>query len=370
MEISRQEFERRYSAIRELMKKEEVDCLLITGLADDFNRGNIRYVTGYGRGGCCIFPLEGAPVFLTGPGQSSSPKARKIVEAFDLLDLRETPDTAEQVKKELSSFHQGNQIGIIGRECLSVPVYLAVEKGFGEKLVDSTKIFEQLRSIKSPEEIEKMRRAAAIADEVYAILKNTIRPGLSDYEIYGLVKKTIYEMGCDYSFELIDAEGSRMNMTFWPTGERLKANNTLFMEITPAYQGYYAQLPVTLPVGKYPPRIKKMTGVWEKANQAALDILRPGTKVSDVYHALVDTVRQNGYISPLRPGHAIGLDALDFWSITESNTRILQAGMTLAVHPSIMTEIGGDACGMGYTYLITDKGAEKFSRVDLTENWR
>ena len=70
-------------------------------------------------------------------------------------------------------------------------------------------------------------------------------------------------------------------------------------------------------------------------------------------------------ISPLRPGHAIGLDALDFWSITESNTTILKPGMTLAVHPSIMTEIGGDACGMGYTYLITDKGAERFSNVEL-----
>jgi Xaa-Pro dipeptidase len=365
MGISRQEFERRYNTIRTLMKKDEVDCLLVVGQADDFTRGNIRYITGSGRGGCCIFPREGRPVFLMGPGQSSSSKIRKTLEAFDLLDLRETTDSAEQVKKELSRLYQGNQIGIIGMGCISVPIYLAVKEGFGERLVDSTKILEQLRSIKSAEEIEKMRHAAAIADEVYRMLKKTVRPGLSDHEIYGLVKKTNYEMGCEYSFDLIDAEGSRMNMTFGPTGERLKANNTLFMEITPAYEGYYAQLPVTLPVGKYPPQIKRMVGVWEKANKAALDILRPGTKVSDMYHALVDTVRENGYISPLRPGHAIGLDALDFWSITESNAMILQAGMTLAIHPSIMTKIGGDACGMGYTYLITDKGAERFSKIEL-----
>jgi Xaa-Pro dipeptidase len=300
-----------------------------------------------------------------GPGQSSSPKIRKTVEAFDLLDLRETANPAEQVKKELSRVHQGNQIGVIGMGCISVPIYLAVKEGFGERLVDSTKIFERLRSVKSAEEIDKMRRAAAVADEVYTILKKTVRPGLSDYEIYGLVKKTVYEMGCEYSFDLIDAEGSRMDMTFFPTGERLKADNTLFMEITPAYEGYYAQLPVTLPVGKYPPQIKKMIGVWEKANQAVLTILRPGTKVSDMYHALVDTVRENGYISPLRPGHAIGLDALDFWSITEFNTTKLEPGMTLAIHPSIMTKIGGDACGMGYTYLITDKGAERFSKIEL-----
>ena len=368
MSISRQEFERRYAAIRKQMKRDSLDCLLVVGLADDFNRGNIRYVTGSGRGGCCVFPLAGNPVFMIGPNQSASPKIPKTVEALELLDLRETDNPAGQVVEELSRFYQGNRVGIVGTGCIPVPMYLAVKEKFRDKLVDSVKIFEDLRSIKSEEEIEKMRTAAAIADDVYAMLKNLIRPGLSDYGIYGQVKRLIYEKGCEYSFDLIDASGSRMNMTFWPTGERLKNNDTLFMEITPAYEGYYAQLPVTLSIGKYPPQIKKMVSVWEQADKAALKILRPGTKVSDVYHALVDTVREYGYISPLRPGHAIGLDALDFWSITASSTITLKQGMTLAVHPSIMTRIGGDACGMGYTYLITDTGAERFSKVNLADS--
>ncbi|MCK4862937.1 MAG: aminopeptidase P family protein [Dehalococcoidales bacterium] len=367
MSISRREFERRYAAIRQQMERDSLECLLVVGLSDDFNRGNIRYVTGSGRGGCCVFPLEGDPVFMTGLNQSASPKIPKTVEAFELLDLRETDNPAGQVVEELSRFYTGNRIGIVGMNCIPVPLYLAVKEKFPDKLVDSVKIFEDLRSVKSAEEIEKMRVAAAVADDVYAMLVNLVKPGLSDYEIYGHVKKAIYEKGCEYSFDLIDASGSRMNMTFWPTGERLKENNTLFMEITPAYDGYYAQLPVTLPVGKYPPEIRKMVSVWEQANEAALEILKPGTKVSDVYLTLVNTVRENGYISPLRPGHAIGLDALDFWSITESSTITLKQGMTLAVHPSIMTEIGGDACGMGYTYLITDTGAERFSKVELAE---
>ncbi len=349
------------------MERDSLDCLLIIGLADDFNRGNIRYVTGSGRGGCCVFPSEGQPVFLTSPGQSASPKIRKTVEAFELLDLRGTDSPAEQAVRDMSRFFQGNSIGIIGMNCIPAPMYLAVKEKFPVKLVDSVKIFEDLRSIKSAEEIEKMRVAAAVADDVYAMLRNLVRPGLSDYEIYGHVKKAIYEKGCEYSFDLIDASGSRLNMTFSPTGERLKENNTLFMEITPAYDGYYAQLPVTLPVGKYPPEIKKMVSVWERANAAVLEILKPGTKVADLYNMLVNTVQASGYISPLRPGHSIGLDALDFWSITESSTITLESGMTLAVHPSIMTEIGGDACGMGYTYLITDTGAERFSKVELAE---
>lgn len=368
MSISLKEFQRRYTAIREAMKKGAVDCLLVIGIPDDFNRGNIRYITGSGRGGCCIFPLEGAPVFLTDPNQSTSPKLRKTVGALDLLELRETESTEESAVKELSRFDRGNRVGVVGMNCISVPMYLAVIEKFHDRLVDSVEIFEQLRVIKSAEEIEKTRIAAVIADKVYALLREMIRPGLSEYEIYGAVKKTTYEMGCEYSFDLIDAAGATMNMSFFPTGDKLEANGTLFMEITPAYEGYYAQLPVTLPVGKYPLHVRKMVSAWDQADKAALKVLHPGIKVSEVYHVLVNTVRENGFISPYRPGHAIGLDALDFWSITESNDTVLKAGMTLAVHPSVMQEFGGDACGMGYTYLITDEGAERLSRLDLARD--
>jgi hypothetical protein len=43
-------------------------------------------------------------------------------------------------------------------------------------------------------------------------------------------------------------------------------------------------------------------------------------------------------------------------------------GDITAVHTSIMKEFGGDACGMGYTYLITDSGAERLSKLDLARD--
>ena len=366
MTISREEFERRYVGIRDKMEKDDIDCLLVVGLSDDFSRGNIRYVTGSGRGGCCVFPREGRPVLFTGPNQSSSPKMPKMAAAFELLELRETPDPIEQVKRELMRLYRGNRVGVVGMSCISVPIYLAAREIAQDRLVDSTEIFERMRSIKSLEEIEKTRIAAGVADQVYAMLRETIRPGLKDYQIYAEVKKVVYGMGCDYSFDLIDAKGTTMNMTYWPTGETLEASGTLFIEITPAYDGYYAQLPVTLPVIEFSAETRKMVNVWKEANQAALGILRPGTIVSDLYETLVNAVRTNGYLSPLRPGHAIGLDVLDFWSITESNTVELEPGMIVAIHPSIMSEMWGSACGMGYTYLITETGAGKLSKVDLS----
>jgi Xaa-Pro aminopeptidase len=250
---------------------------------------------------------------------------------------------------------------------MSVPMYLAVKEKYGSRLIDLPLLFEPLRVIKSPEEIEKMRSAAVVADKIYARLRKIIKPGLSEYSIYGEVKKILYEEGCEYGFDLLDGAGSMMNMAFFPTVDKLEKNGTLFMEISPSYQGYYAQLPVTLPVGNYQPQIKRMVMAWAEADKAVQKILRPGTKVSDIYHTLIDTVKSKGFQSPLRPGHSIGLDILDYWSITDTSNTLIKAGMALAIHPCVMIKPGGDGVGMGYTYLITETGFERFSKVDLAK---
>ena len=85
----------------------------------------------------------------------------------------------------------------------------------------------------------------------------------------------------------------------------------------------------------------------------------------DLYRNMTGVVRERGYLSHLRAGHGIGLDAIDFISISETETTELEAGMTLAFHPCVAIEAGGDGIGMGYTYLITEKGPEKLSQLNL-----
>lgn len=367
MSISQEEYQRRYVAIREQMDRDELDCLLVIGRSDDFNRGNLRYVTGSGNGGICIFPLEGNPVFFIRPFQKKSPKLRKTIGAFDLLDLRERSNPEEHAIKELSRCYKGNRIGIVGMACISVSMYLAVTDKFKDRIIESTQLFDKLTVIKSAEEIENIRVASAIADKVYALLRDIVLPGVSEYEIYGAAKKLIYEMGCEYSFELIDGQGAMMNMSFFPTTDELEENGTLFFEITPAYDGYYAQLPVTLPVVEYPPNIYRMVETWAKSDKAAFETLRPGIKASELYFTLINTVQEKGFISPLEAGHDLGLNAHGPISVTADDNTILAPGMLMAIHASVMKEVCGDGVGMGYTYLITETGAERLSKVDLAK---
>jgi Xaa-Pro aminopeptidase len=156
------------------------------------------------------FPLEGALVLLLDPVLRASRKLPRFMAAVELLDLRGTTTPVEQAIIELSRFDRGNKVGLVGRACTPAPMYIALAEKFGRRLVDSVGIFESLRTIKSTEEIEMMRKAAAVADKVFERLREIIRPGLGEYEIYGEVKKVIYGMGCEYSFDLIDAAGATM----------------------------------------------------------------------------------------------------------------------------------------------------------------
>jgi len=366
LSISRSEFERRYSAIRQSMRNDAIDCLLIAGRSDYFSRGNIRYVTNLALGGYALFPAEGKPAYFLSKNQISSPKHRKAGPIHELLELKEMLNPLVQVPDELSRFDGGNKIGIVGMADIPVPTYLALSERFGDRLVDGGIIFNKLRNIKSNEEIEKIRKAASVADQVCLMLRETIRPGLVDFEIYGAVKKLIYEMGCDYSMELIDAEGSTMNMAWSPSGDTLAEDGTLFLEITPAFDGYYAQLPVSLPVSNlYTPALRRMVDAWAEAMDESVPLLRPGGTVADVHRRAVATIERKGFISPLPAGHAIGLDVIDFWRLDESNTALFEPGMTVAFHPCVLSEMGGTGIGMGYTYLITGEGAEKLSSLNL-----
>jgi Xaa-Pro aminopeptidase len=349
------------------MIKDRLDALLVVGRGDCFSRGNIRYITNQGiiaGAQYCIFGLEGVPIYML-PGKG--PVVSRLRKAAWNLDLREAPKLAEQIIEDLSRLNKGNKIGIVGMDEVSVPVYLEVQKKFGERFVNAVGIFEQLRLIKSDEEIEKMRTAASIADKVFTTLKKIVRPGIIDYEVYGEVRKIIHKMGCEYSFELISAEGADMNLSS-PMGNKLKEDGTLAQEISPSYEGYYAQLPVTVPATEYPPRLRRLIPIWKEAVAAAVNVMRPGKKVSDVHQAIERVVRSHGCFSPWRHGHALGLDLIDFWSITDNNPTVLKSGMTLVLHPDIF-EPGFEGIGpcAGYTYVITDKGAENLSKVNIFE---
>jgi Xaa-Pro aminopeptidase len=249
---------------------------------------------------------------------------------------------------------------------IGAPVFQAVTEYATEPLRDATHILREARLVKSPEMLEYSRASARLADEAYELLKEMAQPGARDYEIYGAVKDHLFKNGSEYSLEVIDAEGAKMNFTWAPTGEVLEEGGHLFMEITPAVGGVYAQLPFCLPIGQMTDKVQDLREAWLEGFTAGEAMLAPGTLVSELSKTMKEAINARGYLTPFAQGHAIGLDVVDGWAIGDNTDVVLQPGMTLAVHPAAVDELGGDAFTCGYTYLITESGAERLSSLDFT----
>jgi Xaa-Pro aminopeptidase len=358
MSISLAERDRRYSAIREMMRKSNLDCLVISSRDTYSTRGNTRYITNHGNSfgeEIILFPNTGNPSIIASAIRGQAIK--RAGWAPGCLAVANLSERIQAVKKELPRFDKGAKIGIVGMEYISVPVYLAVTELCPGRVIDATEIFNQLRNIKSPEEVEKMRVAAWLADKTYLAIRDMVRPGISDYELYGEAQGLIYKMGSEYSMQL---------MPGFPYGKVMEGNDVLMFEFTPTCEGYYAQLLVSLPVSVYPRDVERCIQIWEEALAVGVANLRPGNKVSDVHRAVGETIRKRGGSQIAhRIGHSLGLDAIDSWEVVPDEETELKSGMTLAFHPAVVLEPGPTRFTGGYTYLITDTGAEKLNKVDF-----
>lgn len=368
MPLSETEFSERFSRIRRRMSEAAIDCLVVAGRPDYFSRGNVRYLTGLGNGGYVVFPREGTPVHFVHPVQKHSPKIPAIAGPLDaFVDLRiSSGDSARDVASVVQAIVTSGTVGVVGMGDIAMPVFRALERLLGpDRVVDAGAILGELRALKSPAEIERMRQSAQIADEVGEALQDLIHPGISDYEILGTVKRMLFERGSEYSLEVIDARGKTFNFTSFAVGDLLADGGTLFMEVTPAFDGYYAQLPICLPVGTPTPELRDLALAWQRGYEAGEALLRPGTIVAELSATMTETINEAGYLTPYPQGHAIGLDVVDGWSIHGANELTLQPGMTLVMHPCALAELGGDGFTAGYTYVITEDGAERLSRLDF-----
>jgi len=368
------ELKERIARIREQMRARDIDVLLVAGLQDIFNRGHVRYISNLGGGGMIVLPLEGQLTHFIHPAIAQSPKIDKVGPIREFIDVRPFGDGAYGFANDSVGLIGGmgvtGKVGYVGGSAIGIGVYEALCDAVGrECIVDATDIFWSLRATKSPNEIALMRRSAAIADDCYDMLTDFIRPGMTDYEVYAEIKRFVFAHESPYSLEVIDAEGGFMNFDRHPTGDVLESGGTLFMEITPAYGGYYAQLPVSMPVDELSPSLKRLAAAWHEGFTLGESMLRPGTLVSDVSKAMRRRIAEHGATNPFSHGHAIGLDVSDGWVLGDRAEFELRPGMTLAMHPAALTEIGGEGFTAGYPYPITEDGAERLSRHDFSYGW-
>jgi Xaa-Pro aminopeptidase len=358
MTLSIKERDRRYRAIRTMMEKKDLSILVVTSTTTWPGHG--RYFSEYfphAGFSYVIFPREGDPTQFV-----HSRIQEQVASTKWITDTRfgsYYPDIVARRIKELD--YKNKKIGLGGVDNLCYKAYAQFQKDLpSATFVDVTRDILDLRKIKSEEEQVLARQCARITDQLFRRVKEVARVGISEFDIYAEMDYFLKKQKVEGSFNLISSGLFPVAPFIAPSERVLGPADSVMLELTPRYQGYYTQLAVVHPVQGPSPRMKEFLNIAFEAQTAGLNVLKAGNRASDVARAMKKVIEKAGYTMPYRGGHALGLDVSELPAITEEDDNILSPGMIIVVHPCVLDK-NGEGVFIGDTYLTTDTGWERLN---------
>ena len=249
---------------------------------------------------------------------------------------------------------------------LGVGLVERIEAVLGGKVRADDKYARELARLRSPEELDAAEKATWIAERGYAHFLKFARPGLREYELAAELYCFMKELGAEDNFLLLSA--SQHNLAVTAAGSHvLDVGDIILSEITPCYQGQFAQICRTTVIGEAPQLLQDKYAVLQEAMRRGQAAAVPGASVRAVTQAMDDCFRAAGYGDYCRPpymrvrGHGLGITSDAPGDLTVENEARLEEGMVFVMHPNqYLPETGYLMCGE--PVVVTPGGAKALSR--------
>jgi len=358
---AQQEFDRRLSRVRQSMRDIGLQTLLVyEGGRHNFLRMNyVAYVTDFisvGPETMLVVPLEDAPVLYLSP-LWDIPRAQEESFVREVRPFKEFWSRLPGVS--------GN-VGLIGREAMSVGLHEQITKALGRTAVNAKDIIENMARSKTPLELERLRRAAEIADAGVKALHDDARPGLKEYELAAIVEYRMRSLGAEDNFGMVVA--NHHNQALHPPTDRVTQKGDIIIgEITPCIGGLFVQICRTMVLGEPAPVVREKYAILKKAMRLGMEAATTGAPASAVAAAINDTFIEYGYEQYCRPpfmrvrGHGLGCGSFAPGSLEDANQTPLEEGMTYIIHPNqYLPETG--YLTLGDTVVMTKTKAESLMK--------
>ena len=358
--ISDAELERRWSAIRKAMQEQGI-AVLIAQANNDFMGGYVKYLTdipatnGYVR--TVIFPVD-APMTTIGQGAfgmdrsappgSSDPLMRGIGRVLGTPSyasaMYSAPYDGELAEKALAGYAKA-KIGLLGTAGISYALIERLRKGAlsGATFVDASDLVDQIKCIKSDEEIALIRKTAAMQDLAMQQTMAAIRPGMRDIEVTALAEQIGHAHGSEQGLFLA-ASGKLGTPAFF--GNRHVQNRviqegdsfTLLIENN-GPGGYYCEIGRTCVLGKAPQQMKDEFELILAAQRNTLAMVRPGADCKAIWESHNAFMRAHKRPEENRVYfHGQGYDMVERPLVRFDEPMKLAARMNLAMHPAFVND--------------------------------
>jgi Xaa-Pro dipeptidase len=373
----------KWQRVRQMMERHDLDAVVVR--APD----NVLYLTNYWtmKGyDLAIFPREGDPTLLViepqfreaqrtawnkdvrfflfyHPKDPRPPMIRAVEMAVEVLHERKLD---RRVGIELS---QTSQIcdRMVGEPTVYWQGFYDAFRAACREIVDAAPPLSEVRMIKTPQEIERMRLANELAAVGMEHARDNIKPGMKESEVAAMIEGHIHAVGVGYKDKVEMARAFTLVWsgsgiaTFTATSHRpVIENEPTLVEIWVCADGYWTDLTKNLCPGQLTPEYDRLLEQLLKIFADAVDCVSDGAPLGEIDRIIRDGVGAVGYPGqPSHPvAHGVGARAHEAPYSHRIVPGKMRSGMVLAIEPGIYWE-GGGGLRLEDNFLVTERGCEK-----------
>ncbi len=311
-----------------------------------------------------IIPAKGTPRLILSPPWDLA-RARDAIGDLASIVAVEEGNLPETFAAELLAL--GGPIEVAGFEVMPVGHARRLIAAIGSRPEDGLNLLRKETMTRLPFELERVARAAEIADAGFAHLCEIARPGMWEYEIAAELECAMQKLGSEDNFGLMST-GTHNVAVRAVRDRKLEAGDLIVSEITPCYRGYFAQLCRTLILGEPSQLQQHKFDLLLQAEDAGLAVAKTGLPTSGIAKAVNEVIGSAGYADYCRPpymrtrGHGLGLGGVSPSDLNESSGGTLQTDMTMVVHPNQYIPETGYLM-LGDTVAIAPEGPRLLTRT-------
>lgn len=317
----------RIQTVREIVLRNRLDGIIF------FNMSNIRYLSGFsGSDGILIIDSDNACLLVDG---RYTTQAAAEAQHISISQYQNKVQGIERAAKELG-------LKKIGFEAASVSVemYNDLIRRFRNKakLVSFGKELESLRACKDSNEIQAMKKAAAIASAAVAKIVHQIKPGWTEQEVALQLEVAARRAGAEQlSFETIVASGENAALPHAkPSHREIEKGDFVVIDFGVKYEGYCSDETCTIAIGELTAVQKNAYRAVLRAHDKTIASIKAGVAAADLDALTRQTLGQEyGRYFVHGTGHGVGLDVHEAPRVAPNSKDVLSAGMVVTVEPGV-----------------------------------
>lgn len=318
------------------LKEQQLDAAFIT------TPDNVFYVSGFHSNpherllGVMVFP-EADP-FLIAP-KMEVPDVEAAGWTFETVGHADTDNAWDLVAEAVGRRSISVKKIAIEKSHLTVERLELLKSAFKEAEIEGfDDQLNQMRVIKDESELELMRKAAELADYAIEVGCKEIAEGKTELEILMAIEFEMKRKGVYMSFDTMVLSGPKAASPHGTPGDRkVQKGDFVLFDLGIVYKGYCSDITRTVSFGEPNEEQKVIYETVRKAEQAAVDAVKPGVLAKDLDKIARDIITEAGYgeFFTHRLGHGLGISVHEFPSVTATNELVLKEGMVFTIEPGI-----------------------------------